>query len=128
MSPSPYQHSVPARVLVVEDNAIVAMNAEELLFEIGVREVVVATTVAEANSRCDEQQFDFALLDVNLGAETSLPIASRLHRSNVPLAFTSGLGDQLDLPPELCGCAILGKPYLLEDLERTLRTTARPPQ
>lgn len=122
MSPKPCgPNSLPARVLLVEDNAIVAMNAEELLIEIGVSEVVIASSVAEAHKHCDAQQFDFALLDVNLGAETSLPIASRLHSANIPLAFASGLGEQLDLPPELLDCAILGKPYLLEDLERTLR-------
>lgn len=117
---------MPARVLLVEDNAIVAMNAEELLLEIGVSEVVIACSVAEANMHCDAQQFDFALLDVNLGSETSLPIASRLHRENIPLAFTSGLGEQLELPADLINCPILGKPYLLEDLERTLRGARQP--
>ncbi len=114
---------LPGRVLLVEDNAIVAMNAEELLLEIGVREVVVAGTVAEANSCCDEHAIDFAVLDFDLGNETSLPVASRLHDSNIPIVFTSGFGQQVELPPELGGYPILTKPYLMEDLERTIRAS-----
>ena len=85
--------SVPSRVLLVEDNAIVAMNAEELLLEIGADEVVVAKTVTEAQACCDGQTFDFALLDLNLGHETSVSVALRLHEAKVPFAFASGIHD-----------------------------------
>jgi CheY-like chemotaxis protein len=113
---------MPARVLLVEDNAIVALNAEELLLEIGAKDVVVAKTVAEAQARCDEQEFDFALLDLNLGQETSISVATRLHDAKVPFAFASGLDDRGQLPAMLSQYPILRKPYLLSDLERTVRS------
>jgi CheY-like chemotaxis protein len=113
---------VPSRVLLVEDNAIVAMNAEELLLEIGATEVMVAKTVAEAQAFCDQHAFDFALLDLNLGHETSISVAIRLHEAKVPFAFASGLHDRDQLPASLGRYPILRKPYLLSDLERMVRS------
>ena len=112
--------STPARVLLVEDNAIVAMSAEEQLLEIGVEEVLLARSVAEAQAHCDNHQFDFALLDFDLGNETSVDVAERLKQAAIPFAFASGFGDFLDLPGHLRGSAVLQKPYLLADLERTV--------
>ncbi|MBO9574688.1 MAG: hypothetical protein J7494_03030 [Sphingobium sp.] len=111
---------IPPRVLLVEDNAIVAMSAEEQLLEIGVEEVVVARSVAEADAHCDRHNFDFALLDFDLGNETSIGIAARLKRAEIPFAFASGFGDALDLPEDLAGSLVLRKPYLLADLERAV--------
>jgi CheY-like chemotaxis protein len=113
---------VPSRVLLVEDNAIVAMNAEELLLEIGAATVIVAKTVAEALASCDEHEFDFALLDLNLGQETSVSVAIRLHEAKVPFAFASGLHDLSQLPTTLSHYPILRKPYMLADLERMVRS------
>lgn len=113
---------MPSRILLVEDNAIVALNAEELLLEIGAQEVIVAKTVAEAQSCCDRHEFDFALLDLNLGNETSISVANRLQSAKVPFAFASGLDDRNQLPPTLGHYPILRKPYLLADLERTVRS------
>lgn len=113
---------MPARVLLVEDNAIVALNAEELLLEIGAKEVIVAKTVAEAEAYCDAHEFDFALLDLNLGNETSISVANRLQEAKVPFAFASGLDDRGQLPATLGHYPILRKPYLLSDLERTVRS------
>ena len=112
--------AAPARVLLVEDNVMVAMSAEEQLLEIGVEKVVVARSVAEAQAHCDSEQFDFALLDFDLGHETSINVAERLKRAEIPFAFASGFGALLDLPSDLHGSAVLTKPYLIEDLEQAL--------
>lgn len=116
---------MPSRILLVEDNAIVALNAEELLLEIGAKEVIVAKSVAEAEARCDDHEFDFALLDLNLGNETSIGIATRLQGAKVPFAFASGIDDRNQLPATLGHYPILRKPYLLADLERTVRSPQR---
>ncbi len=123
---SPESNGAPARVLVVEDNVIVAMSAEEQLLEIGVVEVVVAHTVAEAQAQCDGGRFDFALLDFDLGNETSVAVAERLKSAETPFVFASGFGDQLDLPAQLAGSAVLRKPYFLADLEKAVRALCRP--
>ena len=118
--------ALPSRILLVEDNVILALNAEELLLEIGAKEVIVAHSLVEAQSRCDEYEFDFALLDLNLGNDTSIAVANRLQSARVPFAFASGLDDQSQLPPTLGHYPILRKPYLLADLERTVRAAALP--
>lgn len=115
---------VPARVLIVEDNAIVALNAEELLMEIGAKEVFVAKSVSEAHAHCDAHEFDFALLDLNLGNETSIVIATRLQEARIPFAFASGLDDNSQLPSSLSQTPILRKPYLFAELERMVRSQA----
>lgn len=116
--------ALPSRILVVEDNAIVALNAEDLLLEIGAKQVIVAASVAEAEACCDTHEFDFALLDLNLGDGNSIGIADRLHRARVPFAFASGQ-ETCALPPILSGYPVLKKPYLLVDLERIVRTASR---
>jgi CheY-like chemotaxis protein len=114
-----------SRILLVEDNAIVALNAEELLLEIGAKEVIVATSVAEAEACCDTHEFDFALLDLNLGDGNSIGIADRLHRAKVPFAFASGQ-ENCTLPLMLSDYPVLKKPYLLVDLERIVRAALPP--
>jgi CheY-like chemotaxis protein len=113
--------SIPACVLVVEDNVIIAMSAEEQLLELGVDSVVVAYNVAEAEQICASRSFDFALLDYELGRDTSVTVARRLQAMAVPFAFASGFGEMLELPEDLHGSLILKKPYFLSDLERTLQ-------
>jgi len=117
---------MPSKVLLVEDNVIVALNAEELLREIGANEVVVANSVAEAQSCCDKYDFDFALLDLNLGNETSIGIANRLRDARVPFVFASGYDDYRLLPADLGHYPILRKPYMLADLERMVRSVRAP--
>ena len=63
---------VPQDVLLVEDNLIIALDTEEVMQRLGVATVRVASGVADALKTIDERKPDFALLDVNLGVETSL--------------------------------------------------------
>ncbi len=58
-----------------------------------------------------ERPFDFALLDINLGPDTSYDIARRLREQGVPFAFASGYGDSARLPDDLSDAINVGKPY-----------------
>ncbi|MBV9827528.1 MAG: GAF domain-containing protein [Alphaproteobacteria bacterium] len=98
-------------VLLVEDNLIITMDAEDILLRLGADNVVAAATIAQALEAIEREPPDFALLDVNLGHETSLPIADRLRAAGVPYIFATGYGDQLNLPPEHAGALIAQKPY-----------------
>jgi len=93
------------------------MNTEELLRELGVRDVRVAASVAQAQALLDEARFDMALLDLKLGDETSLPIALRLAEDGVPIIFVTGFGEEIDLPESLRGTRVLKKPYNFNDLD-----------
>ncbi|TCQ10443.1 response regulator receiver domain-containing protein [Rhizobium sp. PP-F2F-G36] len=86
------------RVLVLEDNFIIAMEAEDILRTLGVETVDIATNVAQAKQLVDEHAFDFALLDVNLGSETSFDFANILVSRDTPFGFVSGYGESAMFP------------------------------
>lgn len=103
-------------VLVLEDNLIIALDAEDILLRLGARRVHTTSTVAEAMDVIQHSAISFALLDFNLGNETSLAVALHLHAADVPFLFASGYGESLRLPAELSDARIIRKPYNLESL------------
>ncbi|ODN68931.1 Bacteriophytochrome [Methylobrevis pamukkalensis] len=125
--------SVPTRVLeghclLVEDNAIIALDAEEIMQELGAASVEQVASVEEAFATIARRRPRFALLDFNLGPETSLPIAERLHEAGIPFVFATGYGEQLKLPEALTAVPIVSKPFTKASLLAgiTLRTQAEP--
>lgn len=98
-------------VLVVEDNMIIAMDAEELVTELGAARVTVASDVDGAVSAVSSTTFNFALLDVNLGAETSEPIAALLSEKGIPFAFATGYGDATAVTKAYPEAPVIQKPY-----------------
>lgn len=77
------------KVLLVEDDFFLAVTAEEVLTSIG-SNVTVANTVNEAISIVNDNEFDCAIIDYNLGLETALPITEKLDCIEVPYAIVSG--------------------------------------
>ena len=114
----------PSDVLVVEDNMIIAMDAEEMLRSLGVNSVHIASGVGEALRLIEAHPPDFALLDVNLGEETSFGIAETLLKLNIPFAFTSGYGEQSSFPAEYAHIEKVRKPYSAESLQALLSSIA----
>ena len=84
--------------LVVEGNLFIAIDAEEMLRELGAGVVVVTKSVADALAQMASKTFSFALLDVNLGPENSLPVARASRESNIPCLFGTGYGDAVVVP------------------------------
>lgn len=80
------------RILVVEDEPLLAMMIEDLLSEIGCIVVGPASHLAAAQAIAGEAELDGALLDVNLGAEQVYPVADCLRRRGVPFVFVTGYG------------------------------------
>ena len=72
-----------------------------------------------------EERFQIAVLDVNLGAETSLPIADALRARDIPYVFATGYGEQFQLPEEHRGVAVLQKPYTAANMAWTLEQTLK---
>lgn len=109
---TPTETSVPIKhVLVLEDNFIIAMEAEDILKSIGVDHVEIAGNVAEAQALIDEQTFDFAFLDVNLGSHTSFDFAAILIERGIAFGFVSGYGDDFVFPPALRDISRITKPF-----------------
>jgi CheY-like chemotaxis protein len=76
------------RILVMEDDGMLAMDISDTLDELGHLVVGPARTVKDALARIESEPIDVALLDINLGnGETSYPVAEMLRRRGVPFAF-----------------------------------------
>ena len=67
--------------------------------------------LAEGLKAAADSNFDIALIDINLGADNSAPIAEILDRRRIPFAFTTGYNDLVFLPPRLRDYPHLTKPY-----------------
>jgi CheY-like chemotaxis protein len=108
------------RILVVEDEGLVAMMLEDLLEDLGCEVPYSAGSVAQALEWIEAGgEADAALLDVNLGGEAVFPVAEALTRRGVPFAFTTGYGEAHD--PRFKTAVLLGKPLRMERLEEVLR-------
>ncbi len=107
------------RVLVVEDEVLVAMMIEDYLEDLGCFVVGTASRLQEAVEMARNLELDVAILDVNLKGELSYPVAEMLVSRNLPFVFSTGYGTA-GLPGNLCGATVLSKPYDPEHLAAAL--------
>lgn len=109
------------RLLIVEDEAMVAMLIEDMLTGLGCVIVDVAGSVATAVKLVDAKgaTLDGAILDVNLGGEKVFPVADALAARGVPFMFATGYGPA-GLNERYPGVVTLSKPFRLAALERAL--------
>ena len=107
-------------VLIVEDNLIIAMNAEVILLELGARHVETAASVTPALKAIERATPSFALLDLNLGSENSIPVAMRLKELGVPFVFATGYGERAPIPEALAAAPVIQKPYTNDVVEAAL--------
>lgn len=99
------------RVLILEDNLIIAMEAEEILHLVGIGQVEIASNLEQAVNAVHSDSYDFAMLDVNLGESTSFGFARLLVERGIAFGFVSGYSDTLDFPPDLRHVPLLNKPF-----------------
>ena len=109
---------VGRRVLLVEDESLVAMLAEDMLLDLGC-EVDVAMRLDKALGLARSEAFDLAVLDVNLGDARSYPVADLLFERGTPFLFATGYG-QKGLEGNYRGVPVLQKPYQAEPLKHLL--------
>jgi DNA-binding response OmpR family regulator len=110
------------RVLLVEDEAMIALEMEDQLAELGC-EVATAMRLEPALALAAQQDFDVAILDVNLDGVLSYPLADWLAAKGVPYCFATGYGSAGVLSAYADRPAIR-KPIALGDLRRTLEALA----
>lgn len=99
------------RVLILEDNLIIAMETEEILRLVGIEQVEIASNLEQAVNAVHSDKYDFAMLDVNLGESTSFGFARLLMERGIAFGFVSGYSDTLDFPPDLRHVPLLNKPF-----------------
>ncbi|WP_270938710.1 response regulator [Falsiroseomonas oryzae] len=98
------------RVLVVEDEALVAMLVEDALLDAGFGVMGPAATVDEAMSLLARERPDAVVLDLNLAGETSTPVADELAARGIPYVIATGYGAS-GLPAGHQDAMVLAKPY-----------------
>jgi CheY-like chemotaxis protein len=98
------------RVLVVEDESLVAMLLETMLEDMGCLTVGPASSVEEGLRLVGEEQMDAALLDVNVGGTPVFPVAEVLEARGIPLVFSTGYGEG-GLPENWRGRPTVQKPF-----------------
>ena len=98
------------RILVVEDEPLIAMMAAAALEEAGCTVVGPAPTLAEALRLAEQERLDAAVLDRNLGGQYSDSVAERLRERGIRFAVVTGYADS-GLPPEFADVPSLEKPF-----------------
>ncbi len=108
------------RVLIVEDETLIAMLLEDFLTEIGADVAGIATSVSDAQELIAQVgPLDAATVDCQLGSEHSWPVAANLQERGVPVLFTTGAPDD-PMPAQFSGAPRLGKPFTSASLRAAL--------
>lgn len=109
------------KILVVEDDALIAMELGERLADMGYEILGPAHSIAEAEALLAREKPDGALLDASLAqGVSSVPLGVKLHAMGVPIAFCTGYDRVKDAPPELASALVLTKPVSDADLKAGL--------
>ena len=116
---------VGKRVLVVEDEPLIALEQIANLEEMGARAVGPAGTIARALHAIETEQIDVALLDANLSGEGVDEVAAALTRKNIPFAFVTGYGRN-SLPRPFQTAPVLNKPCTADALRSMVRQLIQP--
>ena len=106
-------------ILIVEDEALLALTLSDELNELGCATVGPFTTLGQALQAVRDLEFDAAIVDVNLGGQFVYPVADELLARGVPFVFLTGYA-RTTLPDRLQACPHLLKPYNPAILEREL--------
>jgi DNA-binding NtrC family response regulator len=99
------------RILLLEDDALISIDAEDMLLSLGAARVLVAHTVEEAEAIVARERIDAAVLDLLIGSERCEEFAGRLAARPIPIVFASGFGDSGTLPEALKAVPTVAKPY-----------------
>lgn len=113
------------RVLLVEDQTLIAMALQDELQDHGLHVTGRAATVAAALALIDADPPELAVLDVNLTDQDSLPVAETLRARAIPFVFATGYGADIGLPDSFADTPIVGKPYQIGDILQKLAEAER---
>jgi CheY-like chemotaxis protein len=107
------------RILIVEDEKLLALMLEDLLTEAGY-EVEHAFDLAQAQDAIDRTHVDAASLDIKLNGSLVFPFARGLRERNVRFLFASS-AYRIEIPPDLCWHPLVRKPYVVDEVEVALK-------
>ena len=110
----------PARVLLVEDEALIALMLEDMLEGMGCAVTALAPRLSMGVTLAESGAFDLALLDVNVAGENVEPIARILAERGIPFVFATGYGEA-GVPLAHRDRPVVAKPFRAEQLETAIR-------
>lgn len=111
------------RVLVVEDEMMIAMLIEDMLVDMACEVVGPGFSLNQAVALARKEAFDLAVLDVNLGGSESYPVADILRERGIPFIFATGYG-QKGLTEAYQNVTTLKKPFTSDELASALLQAA----
>jgi CheY-like chemotaxis protein len=114
------------RVLVIEDELMIAMLIEDMLDELGYDVVVTAMRLDQAEEAARGADFDLAMLDVNIAGQWSFPVAAILHDRGIPFLFATGYG-QAGVTAHYPDATVLKKPFTTQQLGQALASLGGTP-
>lgn len=117
------------RILLLEDEFLIAMDVEQLCRDHGASEVTIVRSLAEIDQQSPAIQFDVAIVDLMLGGESTLDFAKSLYSRKIPFVFASGYSDSVEIEKDFPGVMLVGKPYSGTDLVEAVAASCgrRPP-
>ncbi|MFU0504946.1 response regulator [Pseudaminobacter sp. NGMCC 1.201702] len=110
------------RILILEDEYLIAMDIEQLCRDHGAADVAIVTRLAEFDGAQAATRFDAAILDIMIGGESTLAFAGEIKENGVPFIFASGYTDTQEIFEAFPGVILVGKPYSGTDLVEALAT------
>lgn len=113
------------RVLVVEDEALIAMYVENIVEQSGYGVAGVVTNIDEALAFIDDHAVDSAVLDIDLAGRPVYPLAEILKRRGIPFVYASSANERA-IPPAYRSGHVVQKPFAPSELRRALAETNTP--
>jgi CheY-like chemotaxis protein len=115
------------RILVVEDAFLLVTLLQDVFDGLGWEMIGPATRLAEALQLARHENFDAALIDVNLDGVMSWDVAVVLKERGIPFVFGTGYSVSAVLPDHLTGSPVISKPYQLSELQQVIRRVMASP-
>jgi CheY-like chemotaxis protein len=106
-------------ILVIEDEEMIASVIEEMLLDLGCRQVWIAGSAKDAQAVLAEHRPHVVILDVNLGGDSGFQLAQSLTEAKIPFVFATGYGRH-GLPEQWAARPIMQKPFKFETLQEVL--------
>ena len=98
--------------MIIEDDPFIAMDLEDTFSEIGYDIIGPFADVDSGLASLRQTQPHIALLDYNLGRETSIPLAKALEKKNIPFVFLSGQVGSVILGHDIPCQDVIAKPFV----------------
>jgi DNA-binding response OmpR family regulator len=122
MMPAPMEPCGPIRVIVAEDEPLIAWMLEDTLLQMGLDVIGPFSCVADARSSARRDEPHLAVLDVDLADGSVYPLADELHARKIPLVFHTANVDRVDLSKRYRGSQVVLKPSTGSRLQNAVAT------